>query len=69
MKSIRTNDDPFLSKRELAKYLGTSTATVDRMRSEGTAPPATMVTPGRLFWRTSLVDKWLGSRTEAASTP
>jgi predicted DNA-binding transcriptional regulator AlpA len=63
-KAPITNNDPLLSKQQLADFIGVSAASIDRLRASGEAPAATQI-GARNFWRMSGVQAWLDERTEA----
>jgi predicted DNA-binding transcriptional regulator AlpA len=56
----------FLSSRDLARRLGISKSTVERMRAEGSAPPFHRISggpkQGRVGYAPADVEQWLANR-------
>ncbi len=56
--------DAILSEREIANWLGVSTATLQRWRAQGYGPTWMRLSERRLGYRTSEIDRWLKSREQ-----
>ena len=54
--------DPILCKAEVARQVGLSPATIDRMRARDKFPPALQLSPRRVGWRHSTIIAWLDRR-------
>jgi predicted DNA-binding transcriptional regulator AlpA len=53
---------------ELARLLGVSTATLDRMRSAGRIGPTPIkLSPGRIAWRRSTIECWIAESERAGA--
>lgn len=51
---------------ELARLLGVSEATLDRMRSAGRIGPRPLqLSPGRIAWRRSTIERWIAESERA----
>lgn len=55
--------DPLLSEQEVAEWLATSRATLQRQRSHGSGPPFVRLSERRIGYRRSAVEQWLEQRT------
>lgn len=55
--------DPILSEQELAEWLVTSRATLQRQRAKGSGPPFIRLSERRVGYRRSAVEQWLNTRT------
>ena len=55
-----------LTRRQVAEVIGVSPSTLDRMVGRGEFPPPLRLSPGRVGWRRTTVQRWLAER-EAAS--
>ena len=55
--------DPILSEGEVATWLATSRATLQRQRSHGGGPPFVRLSERRVGYRRSAVEQWLNTRT------
>ena len=53
----------FLTRKELAAYLGISTSSLDRARKSGDLPQAIKLSVRRIGWRKSDVDAYLASKS------
>jgi len=53
---------PLLDQKAVARHLGVSIRTLQRMVSAGEFPPPIHVRPGHRRWRMGDVDAWLDSR-------
>lgn len=51
-------DNRWITKKELAQYLGIGLSTVERYVAQGTLPPGHKV-GNTLRWKLSVVDKWI----------
>jgi prophage regulatory protein len=57
--------DEIYSPRQLTHYTTLSLATLWRMRRRGELPEPIRLSPGRVGWRRSDIDRWLASRDAA----
>jgi predicted DNA-binding transcriptional regulator AlpA len=62
-------DDPIYTERGLARYLGLSVPTIQRLRSDGTGPCFVQLSERRIGYRRSAVDAWLNARTKQCISP
>jgi predicted DNA-binding transcriptional regulator AlpA len=58
-----THDDPILTEKEVAAWLGLSIPSLQRMRSDGSGPPFVQLSQRRIGYRNSAVERWLEERT------
>ena len=64
MACVSAADDfgPHLSKRELARYLGCSTKSIDRWDKKGELPIPGLLPSGHKRWRRIDIDTWFDDR-------
>jgi predicted DNA-binding transcriptional regulator AlpA len=61
--------DPVLGERETARWLSVGVSTLQRWRSNGYGPAFIRLSPRRIGYRKSAVERWLASREHLSVTP
>lgn len=58
-KPAKPSDGLFLTPKQLAKHLGISTKTLDRMRQRGEGPPYVRIGKHRIAYPLAEIDAWV----------
>lgn len=67
LRTVRIVEDRWLNKEEASRYLGVSTSTFDRFRSDPNFPAGRKLgaaTNSRVVWKMSELDAWMETRPE-----
>ena len=54
--------DQFLSKASVIEQVGLSGSTIDRMEARGEFPRRIHISPRRVVWRQSDLQRWIGEK-------
>jgi len=60
--SAQIQETILISRQSIAKMLGCSPKTIDRLRERGEMPPPLIVAPRTIRWRKAEIEDWLASR-------
>ena len=66
MEELNGTLDPIVSPTQVTQWVGLSKPTIWRMRRANTFPVPLRLSPGRVGWRTSVIESWLREREESS---